>query len=105
MLKNCVRRARAVSRASLRAYARRASAHTPAAPARDAARDDMGWIMNDAVLVCIGKMSARAYASGALRRHVIHIIHYSTRIASAHRYKPPIPLPFDWNKSTLASQS
>ena len=35
------RRARAVSHAFLCAYVRRASAHTPAAPARDAARDDV----------------------------------------------------------------
>ena len=35
------RRALAVSRASLRAYARRASANTHAAPARDATRDDI----------------------------------------------------------------
>ena len=63
-------------------------------------------IMNDSVLVCIRKMSARACASGALRRHaMLHIIRYPTRITSAYRHKPSMPLPFDWNKFTLASQS
>ena len=67
-----------------------------------------GWtrIMNDAVLVCIRKMSTRAYASGALRRHaMLHIIHYPTRSTSAYRHKPSMLLPFDWNKFTMASQS
>ena len=48
----------------------------------------------------------RAYSSGALRRHaMVHIIHYPTRISSAYRHKQSMPLPFDWNKNTLASQS
>ena len=65
-----------------------------------------GGIMNDAVLVCIRKMSARAYASGALRRHaMLHIIHYPTHISSAYHHKPSMPLPFDWDKFTLASPS
>ena len=65
-----------------------------------------GRIMYDAVLVRIRKMSARAYESGALRRHaMLHIIQYPTRTSSACRHKPPMPLPFDWNKRALASQS
>ena len=65
-----------------------------------------GGIMYDAVLVCIRKMSARAYASGALRRHaMLHIIRYPTRITSAYCNKPLMPLPSDWNIFTLASQS
>ena len=65
-----------------------------------------GRIMYDAVLVRIRKMSARAYESGALRRHaMLHIIQYPTRTSSACRHKPPMPLPFNWNKRALASQS
>ena len=63
-----------------------------------------GGIMYDAVLVCIRKMSARAYASGALRRHaMLHIIRYPT--SSAYRHKPLMSLPSNWIKFTLASQS
>ena len=48
-----------------------------------------GWIMNDSVLVCIRKMSARAYASGALRqRAMLHIIHYPMCITSEYCQKP-----------------
>ena len=55
-------------------------------------------IMYDAVPLCIRKMSARAYASGALRRHaMLHIIRYPTRISSAYRHKPLMPLPSDCN--------
>ena len=62
----------AVSRASFRAYARRTSAHTHAAPARDTARDD---IQRDNESVCIRKMSARAFASCALPRlAMLHLI-------------------------------
>ena len=62
-----------------------------------------GWIMDDAVLVCIRKMSARAYTSSALRlQTMLHIIHYPTSITSASCHKPSIPLPFYWNKFTLA---
>ena len=39
----------------LRAYARRACANMRAAPARNAIRDDVRRIMNDAVQVCIRK--------------------------------------------------
>ena len=50
---------------------------------------------------------ARAYASGALRRHaMLHIIPCPTHvISSAYRNKLLMPLPFDCNKFTLASQS
>ena len=65
-----------------------------------------GRMMNDAVLVCIRKMSARAYVSGALRWHAkLHIIHYPTRTSSAYLRKPLLPLAFHWNRYTLASQS
>ena len=56
-----------------------------------------GWIMNDAMLVCTCRISARAYASGTLRRHaMLHIIHYPAHITLAYRHKPLMPLLFDW---------
>ena len=64
-----------------------------------------GWNMNGAVLVW-RKMSVRAYANGTVHRQaMLHVIHYPTCISSAYCYKQLIPLPFDWNKYTLASQS
>ena len=64
-------------------------AHTRAAPVhiRQLRRHVMlhwttsGWVMNDAELVCICRISVRAYGSGALRRHaMLHIIHYPAHI-------------------------
>ena len=72
------RRARAVSRACLRIRAPRYRARA----ARHATT--CGGIMNDAALVCIREMSARACASGAPRRHaMLHIIHCPARASSA----------------------
>ena len=66
------------------------------------------WIMNDAVLVCTCKVSARAYTSCALRQHAMPVLltmNYPTSTSTAYCHKPLLPLPFDWNKCTPASQS
>ena len=53
-------------------------------------------MMNNAVLVCIHKISAQAYASFTLRQHAMpHIIHSPTRTSSAYGHKPLLPLPFE----------
>ena len=52
--------------------------------------------MNDAMLVCICRMSARAYASSAVRWHVmLHFIHYPIHKTSVFSHKLLMPLPFD----------
>ena len=60
------RRALAVSRASLCAYAGRATAHTHVRRHAMLHATTSGGIMNDAVLVCICKVSARAHTLAAL---------------------------------------
>ena len=69
------RHARPVSRACLRAYARRASAHTCAAPARYAARDDIR-LDNERCCACVHTKGERAHIlerSTAQARNAAHL--------------------------------